>query len=163
MRHSVIRIAALAAAISVMAALPATAGAATTGGGNGGAATLTVSIGKATLSQRLVVNLPLTVTCTLNPGTPAEFPQSGSGGQLTIVEAIGKKSTSGTAYLQSITCDGMAHKVTLQVLAEPASGGLHFRKGAAAARVTLYAAGYDANFMFVQDTADTGWVGINIK
>ena len=39
MRHSVIRIAALAAAISVMAALPATAGAATTGGGQFRAAT----------------------------------------------------------------------------------------------------------------------------
>ena len=102
MRHSVIRIAALAAAISVMAALPATAGAATTGGGQFGAATLTVSVGKATLSQKLVVNVPVTVTCTRNPGAPPEFPQYGTSLQVSIVEAIGKKSTMGSAYASGV-------------------------------------------------------------
>jgi hypothetical protein len=78
MHQSFIRIAVLAAVITILAALPATAGAATTGATSLGAATLTVQVGQATLSQRIVVNVPVTVSCTLNPGAPPEFPQYGT-------------------------------------------------------------------------------------
>ncbi len=163
MRHSVIRIAALAAAISVMAALPATAGAATTGGGQFGAATLTVSVGKANLSQKVVVNVPVTVTCTLNPGAPAGFPQNGTGLQVDIVEAIGKKTASGIAYTSGFACDGLPHTFAMQILAQPTSGGLHFQKGVAAVNATASASGYDANYMYGTDSVSTGWQTLRIK
>lgn len=165
MRHSVIRIAALAAAISVMAALPATAGAATTGPGGGfGAATLTVSVGKATLSQKLVVNVPVTVKCTLNPGAPEGFPQQGTNVGVTIVEAIGRKTATGSGYASGFACDGMPHTFAMQILAEPtASGGLHFQKGVAAVQATASAYGYDANFMYGTDSATIGWQTLRIK
>jgi hypothetical protein len=162
MRHS-FRIAALATAITVMAALPATAGAATTGGGQLGAATLTISVGQPTLDQKVVVNVPVTVSCTLNPGAPPEFPQYGTAIQVDIVQAVGRSSTAGVAYATGFACDGLSHSLTLQLLANPTSGGLHFKKGQAAMVATASASGYDANFMFGTDSASTGWLPISIK
>jgi hypothetical protein len=164
MRHSLIRIAALAATIGVMAALPATAGAATTGGGQFGAVTLTVSVGNATLSQRVVVNVPVTLTCTLNPGAPADFPQFGTSLQVSIVQAIRKNSTMGSAFASGFACDGVPHTLAMQVIAEPASGGLHFAKGVAAVNVSASASGFDANTgIYGSDSVSTGWQTLRIK
>jgi len=163
MRHSFIRIAALATAITVMAALPATAGAATTGGGQFGAATLTISVGQPTLGQKVVVDVPVTVSCTRNPTALPEFPQYGTGGQVTIIQAVGKYSTIGIAYLPSFACDGAPHTIALQVIADPAAGGLHFKKGQATIRASASATGFDANFMFGSDSVDTGWLPVSIK
>ena len=152
MRHSVIRIAALAAAITVMAALPATAGAATTGGGQFGAATLTVSVGKANAEPEGGRERPRDGH--VHAATREHRRDSHKTGprlQVDIVEAIGKKTASGTAYTSGFACDGLPHTFAMQVLAEPTSGGLHFRKGVAAVNATASASGYDANFMYGTD------------
>ena len=120
-------------------------------------------MGKALLSQKLVVNVPVTVTCTLNPGAPAEFPQNGTTLQVDIVEAIGKKTAAGVGYTTGFACDGLPHTVAMQILAQPTSGGLHFRKGVAAVNATASASGYDANFMFGTDSVSTGWQTLRIK
>ncbi len=167
MRHSLIRIVALAVMLTTIAALPATAGAATTGGGQFGAATLTVSLGKVTLSQRVLVTAPVTVTCTLNPGAPPEFPQQGTTIQVDIVQAVGKYQTAGTGYVTGFPCDGAPHTYHVSVLASQSSGGpsgaLHFRKAKAVIQVQAVASGYDANFNFGSDSVNTGWVPIRIK
>ncbi len=164
MRQSIIRITVLTAVITILAALPATAGAATTGSSGGfGAATLTVEVGQATLSQRVIVTVPVTVTCTLNPGAPPEFPQQGTTVQVDIVQAIGKSSTAGTGYATGFACDGAEHAYLISVLASPTSGGLHFKKGQAAIQAEAVAYGYDANFMFGSDFARTGWLPVSIK
>jgi hypothetical protein len=163
MRQSVLRITVLAAAITILAAIPATAGAATTGGGQFGAATLTVAVGQATLSQRVVVNVPVTVTCTLNPGAPPAFPQQGTTIQVDIVQAIGKSSTAGSGYTTGFACDGTEYSYLISVLASPTSGGLHFKKGPAVIQATASAAGYDDNFRFGTDFVSTGWMASSIK
>ena len=163
MRQSFIRITVLATAITVLAALPATAGAATTGGSSPGGATITIEVGRATLSQKVVVNVPVTVTCSLNPDALPEFPQNGTGGGIQIVQANGKSQTSGTSGVPAFTCDGLPQTFTLQVLADPVSGGLHFKKGAAAIQASAFAFGFDANFNFVMATVSTEWIGISTK
>jgi len=110
-----------------------------------------------------VVDVPVTATCTLNPGTPPEFPQYGTAIQVDIVQAVGKSSTAGVAYATGFACDGSPHTVVLQVLASPTSGGLHFKKGQAAMLATASATGFDVNFMYGTDSASTGWLPISIK
>jgi hypothetical protein len=163
MRQSFIRITVLAAVISVLAALPATAGAATTGMPTLGAATLTVQVGQATLSQKVVVSVPVTVSCTLNPEALPEFPQQGTVVQVDIVQAIGKSSTAGTGVAFGFACDGAQHTFLISVMASPTSGGLHFKKGQAVIEASASASGWDANFRFGTDAASTGWLPVSIK
>jgi hypothetical protein len=163
MRKSVKRIAALMAVITVVGAFPAAAGAATTMGPTLGLATITVSVGEAKLTQKVIVNVPVTVTCTLNPGAPADYPQQGSFLEVNIVQAVGQKTTAGSAFASGFACDGAPHTYAMQILAGPAQGGLHFRKGQAAIVAEAGVNGYDANFNFGGDSASTGWIGLRIR
>jgi hypothetical protein len=164
MRHSLIRIAAVAVMLTTLAALPATAGAATTGGPPLGAATISVSIGRVTLSQKVLVTVPVGVTCTLNPGAPPEFPQQGTFIQVDIVQAVAKSQTAGTGFVIGFPCDGAEHMYSVSLMAgSPPSGALHFRTGKAVILAEAVASGYDANFMFGSDVGSTGWLPISIK
>ena len=146
-----------------MAAFPATVGAATTGGGQFGAATLTVSGGQGNLEPEGGGERSSDRHLHAEPRRTGGIPSERDRAQVDIVEAIGKKTATGTGYASGFACDGLPHTFAMQILAEPTSGGLHFRKGVAAVNATASASGYDANFMFGTDSATTGWQTLKIR
>jgi L-cysteine desulfidase len=82
---------------------------------------------------------------------------------VSIVQAIGRASTSGTGYASGFVCDGAPHTFAMQIIAAPTQGGLHFKTGQAAIFAEAGVSGYDANFVFGGDSASTGWIGLRIR
>jgi hypothetical protein len=94
-----------------------------------------ITIGKATLTNRLLVNIPVTVVCAAIPGADTEFDLV----QVSLQQAVAKSVSSGSGSLSGgsfdgnaglFTCDGLTAN-TFNVSFIPGSGSGPFKGGGA--------------------------------
>ena len=165
-------VAALLAALS----FPAAVSADTTGGqftepppanSTGG---MTVSVGRVTLTARLVVAADVMVTC--QPKPPNEYPISSywEDYRLTfsVKQASGRSIAFGQAAVQfdpNAICDGLPHVLSASVSADPA--GVAFKNGSAVVAVDGLAnySFYDSETGesgYHRSGASTGWTSVRL-
>ena len=152
--------AAAVAAFVVVAAIPVTASAAGGGGGGGTSNGMTVTIGSPIkLQNKLLVTVPVTVTCVAPISVDPRFTQPGSVG-VTVEEAVGKAIASGSGGVELDSCSPTPQTFFVQVTPNlfPASGP--FKKGAAIANATGVIC--DSNFPQTCYLGGTGWLTIRL-
>ena len=132
------RLLAVAASAAALAAIPATASAAGGGGGTG----ITLTIGNATMQGRVLVTVPVTITC---DAPLAGTPVSGSV-NVTIVQAYGKNVSHGSGFATFDGCPATPQTIDVLVTPDlyttPPSGSFH---GGTAA-VSAFAGAVDPTF-----------------
>ena len=119
-------------------------------------AAATITVGKPTLVARVLVNLPVTVTCDVgNPATSFFAPNA------TIEEAVGKKIATGTGsapgpFPFTANCDGVTPtSFVIQVLA--ATSGPPFQKGKAIVEANFFINGPNGS-----ESASTGSISVKL-
>ena len=143
----------------ILAALATPLGVAadTTGGGSGtDFGTITIQVGPtATLKARLLVTVPVTITCT--PPIDA-IAVDGTWAAVNIIEASGKTVASGGADLGGFACDGLPHtySTTIAALSVP------FHGGAALVSVAASVCGQLADFNSACTGVTTPWTAVKI-
>lgn len=153
------RIQVAAASLMVIAALaaPASAAAATDGGGGaGGFGSISISIGRtATLQAHLIVNVPVTVTCT--PPVDA-VSVDGTDAAVQVMQAAGKSIATGTGYITTLACDGLPHAYLTPAIATT----VPFHGGSAVASASASVCGTLADYTFACTDVSGPWVTIKI-
>lgn len=156
--RSLVRAAAASLVVTVLLVAPVAVAADTTGGGGSstGFGTMSITIGRtATLQARLVVNVPVTVTCT----SPADaISVDGTFAALQVQQASGKGVAQATGFGQQLTCDGLPHTFTMSA----AATGLVFHGGSAVAMVDAITCGTLSDFTFACTSVITPWTTIRI-
>jgi hypothetical protein len=90
-----------------------------------------VGSGAVLAGNRVVVDVPVSVTCWLPNST-------GAGVSVTVTQAVGNRIANGYGNLpEEVPCDGEAHEATVSVIAN--SGGAPFRIGKAAVQANVHA------------------------
>jgi hypothetical protein len=157
MMRSRIRISAAALLFVATLAAPAIAAADTTGGGgdSNGFGTISVTIGStARLQARLIVNVPVTITCT--PPVDA-VSVDGVFEAVQVMQASAKSVATGDGFAQ-FACDGLAHTTTTAVVGK----SIPFHGGKAIASVEANVCGTLADFTYACTTVITPWTTIKI-
>ncbi len=123
----------LLGALALLAVLPVTASAAG-GGGGGGSNGMTITIGKPiTLQNRLLVTVPVTVTCIAPISVDPNLGQPGSIG-LTVEQAVHNGVAVGSGGVQLLSCSPTPQSFQVQVTPFPGPGTpLPFHRGGAIA------------------------------
>jgi hypothetical protein len=118
--------------------LLASATAAMLAGFTAAASAMTMSVGDPSLTAKVLVNVPITASC--SPFDPSLTPFS-SGASVFIEQAVGKSIARGSGFVWSfwpspvlLPCDSIDHTIDVGVVADPA--GPPFRHGDAAVRVS---------------------------
>src|SRR5438093_8028893 len=96
---------------------------------------LGVSVGSATLTARVLLTVPVEVTCA--PLDPIQF--YGDSG-VTVEQAVGKQIAFGSGSFTDFICDNAPHTVNVDVLAR--TDGPPFHGGSAVARGSASVCGY---------------------
>jgi hypothetical protein len=148
-----------AAGLLVIAALTAPAGVAadTTGGGSGtDFGTITITIGPAaTLKARLIVTVPMTITCT----TPADaISVDGTWASVNLIQASGRTVAGGSAAIVAFACDGAPHSYSTTIVAT----SVPFHGGSARVAVGATVCGQLADFNTACTGVTTPWTAIKI-
>jgi hypothetical protein len=153
------RIQVAAAGLVVIAALvaPASVAADTIGGGGaGGFGTITITVGKtATLQAHLIVNVPVTVTCT--PPVDAVF-VDGTFDAVQVMQAVGKGVATGSGYDTNVACDGIPHTYLTSAIATT----VPFHGGSAVASASASVCGTLVDFTYACTDVSAPWVTIKI-
>jgi hypothetical protein len=153
------RLGVAAASFVFLAALATPLGVAadTTGGGSGtGFGTISIKVGpSASLKARLLVTVPVTITCT--PPIDA-IAVDGTWAAVTIIQASGKTVASGGANFGGFACDGLPHtySTTIAALTVP------FHGGAALVSVAASVCGQLADFNEACTGVTTPWTAVKI-
>jgi hypothetical protein len=119
-------------------------------------AAATITIGKPALVDRVLVNLPVTVTCDVGNPATTFFPPTAS-----IEQAVGKKIASGEGFASgpspfTVNCDGVTPtSFVIQVLA--ATSGPPFQRGKA-----IVEANFSINGPNGGESASTGPVSVKL-
>jgi hypothetical protein len=93
---------------------------------------LTVALGSsATLEARVLVHVPITVTCDLGGDF---FAMS----FVSIQQASGTQIASGTGSLSTVTCDAAPHTYAVSVMANPSGPPFHGGQAVAFASVNIF-------------------------
>ena len=148
-----------AASLIVIAALAAPAGVAadTTGGGSGSDfGTISITIGRtATLKARLIVTVPITITCT--PPVDA-ISVDGTWAAVDLIQASGRTVAGGSAYNGAFACDGQPHTYATTLVATSAP----FHGGSALVTVGATVCGQLADFNTACTGVNTPWTAIKV-
>ena len=113
MVRSLVRVLMVAAVVSA-AALPATASA-SGGGGGGGSIGMTITIGSPVeLQSRLLVTVPVTVTCVAPISVDPTLTQPGFVG-VTVEQASGTRVATGSGGTQLVSCSPVPQTFLVQV------------------------------------------------
>jgi hypothetical protein len=149
-----------AASLIVIGALvaPASVAADTTGGGGAGNfGTITITIGKtATLQAHLIVNVPVTVTCT--PPVDA-VSVDGTFDAVQVMQAVGKGVATASGYSTNVACDGVAHTYLTAAVATT----VPFHGGSAVASASASVCGTLADYTYACTDVSTPWVTIKVQ
>jgi hypothetical protein len=93
------------------------------------ASAMTMSLGSPSLTSKVLINVPLTASC--SPFDPALTPFS-SGASVFIEQAVGKSIARGSGFVSSfwpnpvlLPCDSADHTADVAVLADPAGPAFH--------------------------------------
>jgi hypothetical protein len=149
------------------ALLVGSATAAVLAGSTSVASAMTMSVGDPSLTAKVLVEVPVTVSC--SPFDPSLTPLS-ENAFVSIEQAVGKQIARGSGGVGSPTpllfpCDGADHTVDVGVLADPA--GPPFKRGAAVVRGSASASaaqqcGPTCFFNFTSQTATVGPTAVRI-
>lgn len=123
--------------INPRAVLVGSVTAAVLAGSTAAASAMTMSVGDSSLTAKVLVSVPVTVSC--SPFDPALTPVN-SGAFVSIEQAVGKSIARGSGSTSTpsfgaglpFTCDGADHTVSVNVTADPA--GPPFKRGSAVVR-----------------------------
>jgi hypothetical protein len=138
-------------------------------GSTSAASAMTMSLGEPSLTAKVLVSVPLTVSCA--PFDPSLTPFSSSAG-VSIEQAVGKSIARGsgslfTSYPAALAfpCDNADHTVAVDVVADPA--GPPFKRGAAVVRGSVFTSaaqqcGPTCFFNFTSQSATVGPTAMKI-
>jgi hypothetical protein len=94
-----------------------------------------VSVGSASLTAKVLLTVPVAVTCA--PLDPIQFYGDSS---VIVEQAVGKQIAFGSGSFTGFTCDNTPHTVNVDVLAR--TDGPPFHGGSAVARASASVCGY---------------------
>jgi hypothetical protein len=120
-------------------------------------ASATITIGRPTLVNRVLINLPITVTCDVGNPASSFFPPTAN-----VQQAVGKQIATGSGYASfgsfpfTVNCDGVTPTTfVIQISASPSGPPFHGGSAVASANFSIFGpAG--------SESASTGLVSVRL-